>query len=205
NRYGRVSPTTAEDVRLELGEQVDAILDGGPCTIGVESTILDLSSGRPALLRPGGVPREELERIVGERISSRRAGGIEAPGMRPTHYGPTARIVIGELSEVADAAEQERRKGHAVVVVAPEGVAVPDGIPHQRVPQKLAEYAQVLYRTLREVDRQHFDVGVFVVPEATGLGLAIRDRLARAAGVDPKDEDYALTLDTDVIPRTERS
>lgn len=187
NRYGRVSPTSAEDVRVELGEQVDAILDGGPCSIGVESTILDLSSGSPALLRPGGVPREELERIVGDRIPLGRASSVRAPGMQPIHYAPAARIVIPEHSELAAAAELERRKGHAVVVVAPEGFAVPDGLAHLPVPESLEEYAQVLYRTLREVDRQHFDVAVFWVPQATGLGLAIRDRLARAAGADPKD------------------
>jgi L-threonylcarbamoyladenylate synthase len=187
NRYGRVSPTTAEDVRAELGDQVDAILDGGPCLIGVESTIVDLSSGSPALLRPGGVPREELERIVGDRIPLGRASGVRVPGMQPTHYAPATRIVIAEHSELAAAAELERRKGHAVVVVAPKGFPVPAGLAHLLVPERLEEYAQLLYRTLREVDRQHFDVAVFWVPQATGLGLAIRDRLARAAGADPRD------------------
>jgi L-threonylcarbamoyladenylate synthase len=187
NRYGRVSPTTAEDVRAELGEQVDAILDGGPCLIGVESTILDLSSGSPALIRPGGVSREELEQILGDQIPLGRVSGVRAPGMQPTHYAPATRIVIAEHSELAAAAELERRKGHAVVVVAPEGFSLPAGLAHLPVPERLEEYAQVLYRTLREVDRQHFDVAIFWVPPATGLGLAIRDRLARAAGADPKD------------------
>lgn len=206
NRYGRVSPTTAEEVRAELGEQVDAILDGGPCSIGVESTILDLSSGSPALLRPGGVPREELERIVGDRIQFGRASGVRAPGMRPTHYAPATRIVIAERSQLAAAAELERREGRAVVVVAPEGFPVPNGLAHLPVPERLEEYAQVLYRTLREVDRQHFDVAVFLVPQATGLGLAIRDRLARAAGADPKDESQALALEeTDAIARAKLS
>ena len=181
NRYGRVSPTSAEDVRADLGDLVDLILDGGPCEIGVESTIVDLSSGPPALLRPGGISAEDLEGVLGQPMSTERGSEVRAPGMQAAHYAPRARIVLADASSLASVAERERGSGHSVVVLAPGTPALSSGIEQIRVPETLAEYARVLYRTLREVDRRQFDVAVVQIQPLSGLGLAIRDRLTRAA------------------------
>jgi len=184
NRYGRVSPTTAEDVRTELGDLVELILDGGPSEVGVESTIVDLSSGSPALLRPGGISAEDLERVIGQPMSTAPASVIRAPGMQAAHYAPLARILLADSSRLASLAERERRKGHSVVVLSPGMPSLPNGIAHIRVPEALEEYARVLYRTLREVDRRRFDVAIAQSPPLTGLGLAIQDRLTRAAAAN---------------------
>lgn len=188
NRYGRVSPTTAEDVRAELGGLVDLILDGGPCEIGVESTIVDLSSKSPALLRPGGISAEDLERVLGQPMSTAQKSAVRAPGMQAVHYAPRARILLADSSTLASLAERERSRGHSVVVLAPGTPALPQGVAQIPVPDALEAYARVLYRTLREVDLRRFDVAIAQIPPASGLGLAIRDRLTRAAAPDSDQE-----------------
>jgi len=104
NRFGGVSPTTADHVRADLGSDVDLVLDGGPCTVGVESTIVDLSSETLSILRPGGVPQEEIERVLGLSVPVRAEGGPRMPGTLPSHYAPRAGLVLvppGELQTCA--------------------------------------------------------------------------------------------------------
>src|SRR5215475_156663 len=105
----------------------------------------------------------------------------DLPGMQAAHYAPRARIVLADASSLASVAERERGSGHSVVVLAPGTPALSSGIEQIRVPETLGEYARVLYRTLREVDRRQFDVAVVQIQPLSGLGLAIRDRLTRAA------------------------
>ena len=93
NRFGRVSPTTAADVRADLGDEVDLVLDGGPCRVGVESTIVDCSGSRPAILRIGGVSRSRVEGLLGVDVpvlsdGDGREGGVRAPGTLASHYAP---------------------------------------------------------------------------------------------------------------------
>jgi L-threonylcarbamoyladenylate synthase len=184
NRFGRVSPTRAAHVLADLGGEVDFILDGGPCSVGVESTIIDLSGPKPVLLRPGGVALEAVEGVLGRAISQTVAGEVRAPGMLPSHYAPRAGLVLAHRSEAPRLAEELQRSGRRVALCSPEAT-VPAGVVHLRAPEDVAELARSLYGLLRDVDKAGVDVAVVVVPEEAGLGLAVLDRLRRAAA--PRD------------------
>ena len=192
NRFGRVSPTTAAHVRADLGSDVDLILDGGPCAIGVESTIVDLSQGRPRVLRLGGLSVEELSDSLGHgvEVTAGAAGGAEsrpdeavpAPGTLPSHYAPQARVELLIEEAVADRAAALLAEGRRVGLLAPHRIdGLPDGLdalPPAGGPQA---YAQCLYQRLREADRRGLDVLLAVPPPVTGIGSAVVDRLRRAA------------------------
>jgi len=181
NRFGRVSPTRAEHVVADLGGEVDLVLDGGPSLVGVESTIVDLSGSAPALLRPGGVTREALEGVLGRPLPSRTTGDVRTPGMLPSHYAPRAGLVLSSRGEAGQQASELLSAGRRVAVCAPADVAVPRGAVHLRVPEDIPALARALYDVLRAVDAAAVDVAVVVVPEEAGLGLAVLDRLRRAA------------------------
>ncbi|MBX5483057.1 MAG: threonylcarbamoyl-AMP synthase [Myxococcaceae bacterium] len=185
NRFGRVSPTTAEHVRADLGDDVDYVLDGGPAQIGLESTIVDLSRGAPALLRPGGLAVEEIERVLGVPVPPRASTEVRAPGMLASHYAPRAGVWLAEAYDVHQRLGALMGTGQKIAVIAPRGTQVPAGVALLEVPTDAAGFARTLYRTLREVDEQGFDVCVAVLPPSEGLGLAVRDRLRRAAA--PRD------------------
>ncbi|MGQ0507848.1 MAG: L-threonylcarbamoyladenylate synthase [Myxococcaceae bacterium] len=180
NRFGAVSPTTAAHVRADLGVEVDLILDGGPSTVGVESTIVDLSHGAPVLLRPGGVGKEELERVLGRTLPLRTSSEVRAPGLLPSHYAPRAGVLLTE----DPAAALEGRTGR-IAVLAPENVSVPSGVTTVRVPADAAGFARELYAKLRELDLAGVELIIAVPPPESGLGLAVRDRLKRASTPRP--------------------
>ncbi|WP_370937563.1 L-threonylcarbamoyladenylate synthase [Amycolatopsis sp. cg13] len=187
NRFGSVSPTTADDVRAELGDAVDFVLDGGSCQVGVESTIVDATGDTLSILRPGGVPREDLEAVLGGSLEVPSSSPIRVPGQHPSHYAPRARVVLVEPGQVVVEAERARGLGHRVGVFLPpsqEGVAL-EVRAVVAVPASTAEYARGLYGFLRELDRKGCDVIVASLPEEKGLGLAIANRLRRAAGPRP--------------------
>lgn len=172
NRSGRVSPTCAGHVRLSLGGRVSLILDGGPCRIGVESTVLDLSAGPARLLRPGGVPLEALEAAIGT-VEIDIAAGEEArpasPGRLLSHYAPQ-RPVRPEA--------REPRQGEAYLAFGPTNQRVTLNLSPSG---NLAEAAANLFAMLQAVDRPEFS-GIAVAPiPQRGLGRAINDRLSRAA------------------------
>lgn len=171
NKAGAVSPTTAQHVAEELGGRVDLILDGGPCPIGLESTIVGFDGKRPVLLRPGVVPREAIETIVG-RLAETSGDGIQAPGMMASHYAPKARLRLNAA---------ERRPGEALLAFGPS-VPVGAGAVCNLSPKgDLVEAAANLFAMLRMLDKSGAtDIAVMPLPE-TGLGEAINDRLARAA------------------------
>ena len=160
NRFGRVSPTTAAHVIEELGDEV-LVLDGGPCAVGLESTIIDLSGDEAALLRPGGLSREAVEAVIGP---VQLGGATVAPGTLAAHYAPrTSLRVVQDVD--AEVARLEAQGLRVAVLAASE-------------PE---HYARRLYAELRRLDALAVDVLVAArVPEA-GLGRAINDRLARAA------------------------
>ena len=185
NRFGRVSPTTAEHVRADLGDEVDLILDGGPCTVGVESTIVDLSGKEPAVLRPGGLAVEELERVLGRRVPVRTSATVRVSGSLASHYAPRAGVVLSEPADVASRVTSLRARGHNVGVLGPPGLMLPPGVPRYDVPEDPAGAARALYTRLREADEQGHDVLVACLPRAEGLGIAVRDRLSRAAAPRP--------------------
>lgn len=181
NRFGRVSPTTAAHVKSELGDEVDLILDGGPSEVGVESTIIDVTQASPRLLRPGGVSREAVEKILGRPlILATHATDVRAPGMLASHYAPRAGLWLVSAAELFDEAKRRQATGARVVVIAPEGTPVPEGAALLTVPADEAGFARVLYAHLREADSLG-DLILAVPPPESGLGLAVLDRLRRAS------------------------
>jgi L-threonylcarbamoyladenylate synthase len=182
NRFGHVSPTTAKHVRDELGGDVELVLDGGPCRVGVESTIVDVSGAGPRVLRPGGVPKEAIERTLGRDIPlMSEAADVRVPGLLKSHYAPRAGLFLVTASELPDETARRLAGGAKVAVVAPAGVAMPSGVVQFELPSDDAGYARALYSTLREVDELGLDVVLAVPPDATGVGLAVVDRLRRAS------------------------
>ncbi|MFD7292901.1 L-threonylcarbamoyladenylate synthase [Streptomyces sp. NPDC059897] len=187
NRFGSVSPTTAEHVRTELGDGVDFVLDGGPCTVGVESTIVDATSESLSILRPGGVTREDLEEALGRPLDVPDSSEVRVPGQHPSHYAPNARVVLVDPEELVAETRRGHELGHRVGVFLP---SAPAGSPLEAhavvdVPASLDAYARGLYGYLRELDEQGCDLILASLPAQEGLGLAIANRLRRAAGPRP--------------------
>jgi L-threonylcarbamoyladenylate synthase len=181
NRFGRVSPTTAEHVRSELGTDVDLVLDGGPSRVGVESTIVDVTSDPPRLLRPGGVAREAIEAVLGKPlVLATHATDVRAPGMLESHYAPRAGLWLVSAQDVFAEAVRRRDAGARVVVIAPGLLPLPEGVARLTVPTDEAGFARVLYAHLREADALG-DLILAVPPPESGLGLAVLDRLQRAS------------------------
>jgi len=160
NRFGAISPTTAAHVRSELGAEL-RILDGGPCAVGIESTIIDLSGPAPALLRPGGIPAAEIEELTG-RLS--RTSTTAAPGTLKSHYSPRTTLHLSRnlRSDTADLLAAGQRVG---VLTA----------------QNPRRYAKDLYADLRNLDDEGWDVILVEMSPPDGVGEAINDRLVRAA------------------------
>ena len=168
NRFGRVSPTTAEHVAHDLGDDVDYIIDGGPSLVGVESTIVDLTGRVPAILRAGGIGRAELSAALGRRVvRRRRPTNVRTPGSLPSHYAPRARVIL----RAASAAERELQRLIASGVRAARLV----------LPDDPGEAARTLYASLRALDAAGYDAIVATLPPAREEHLAVRDRLTRAA------------------------
>jgi L-threonylcarbamoyladenylate synthase len=184
NRFGSVSPTTADDVRAELGDGVDFVLDGGACEVGVESTIVDATGEIPTILRPGGVTREDLEAVLGCPLAVPASSHIRVPGQHPSHYAPRARVVLVEPEKVVAEAELAQELGHRVGVFLPAALGGSEVKAHAvvQVPGSMAAYARGLYGYLRELDQRGCDLIVASLPAEEGLGLAIANRLRRAAG-----------------------
>ncbi|MFE1559988.1 L-threonylcarbamoyladenylate synthase [Streptomyces sp. NPDC058734] len=187
NRFGSVSPTTADHVTAELGEAVDCVLDGGPCQVGVESTIVDVTGDVPSILRPGGVTREDLEAVLGFPLAVPSTSEVRVPGQHPSHYAPRARVVLVEPGTVVAEAERAQEQGHRVGLLLPrpfDGAGVKAHAVVE-VPGSPAAYARGLYGFLRELDDRGCDLILASLPAEEGLGLAIANRLRRAAGPRP--------------------
>ncbi|MFI6938631.1 L-threonylcarbamoyladenylate synthase [Streptomyces sp. NPDC050418] len=190
NVFGSVSPTTADDVRAELGQLVDFVLDGGPCRVGVESTIVDVTGDVPSILRPGGVTREALEAVLGHSLAVPEASPVRVPGQHASHYAPRARVVLVESDSIAAVSGQAQEDGHRVGVMLPPALADADIKAHTVValPADPADYARGLYGMLRDLDRRGCDLIVATLPTESGLGGAIANRLRRAAGPRPASD-----------------
>jgi L-threonylcarbamoyladenylate synthase len=180
NRFGNVSPTTAQAVADELSDYLgdaDQILDGGPCQVGVESTIIDCTGDAPRILRPGAVTVAMIEESTGLAVGdSESAHGlvvdeeqIRVSGSLDSHYAPVATVVL-DKSPVA---------GQGFIAMA--DVATPDGVVRLAAPKNDEEFARVLYAALRAADVQGLQTVVVAQPAGGGIAIAIRDRLKRAA------------------------
>jgi L-threonylcarbamoyladenylate synthase len=195
NRFGSVSPTTAQHVRAELGDAVDLVLDGGACQVGLESTIVDVTGEAVSVLRPGGVTREQLEAALGQPVSDDPSGRVRVPGQHPSHYAPSAQVVLVQPQEILAEARRAQQQGHRVGVLLPASLGDTPVSAHAvvRVPAALADYGRSLYRFLRELDERGCDLIIASAPAQEGLGAAIANRLLRAAG--PRDDSPRPAFD----------
>lgn len=182
NRFGRPSPTTAADVDLELDEPVEMILDGGPCEIGIESTVLDLTTDPPQVLRPGRISAEQIAHVLGSPVAAEASGPARAPGMLESHYAPGARVELVTEQEVASRAAALLTEGLRVAVLAPAAVGgLPAGVTELGPVGDPDGYAARLYAAFRRADAEGARVILAVPPPPEGIGVAVRDRLQRAS------------------------
>jgi L-threonylcarbamoyladenylate synthase len=181
NRFGRISPTTAEHVRSDLGSEVDLILDGGACEIGIESTIVDLSRGRPVLLRPGRIAAGDIAARLGVAPLSRDSAAPRAPGELAAHYAPRQplRLIASDRWE-RSVRGSWRGRGVLSFRSAPEGDMSAMWIEAPREPWR---YGHDLYANLRALDSSGCDRILVEEPPDTLEWAAIRDRLTRAGSV----------------------
>jgi len=185
NKFGRLSPTTAEHVREELGDAVEMVLDGGPCDVGIESTIVDLTREPPAILRPGRVSAQQITDALLVPLGESAADRPRVPGSFASHYAPRAPLKLVQPDEIENYVRRQ-------VVQPPVAVVARRGRPRdskvalwQVAPETPEEYARVLYATLRRLDDA--GCGLIVVEALPPLPewAAVRDRLDRAATPDP--------------------
>lgn len=173
NRFGHVSPTTAQAVSDELSTYLhleDLILDGGPCAVGVESTIIDCTGESPRILRPGAISGHMIEKSTGLNVATTaEKENIRVSGSLEAHYAPAAKVYLCE-TPVA---------GQGLIALA--NFATPDGVIRLASPQSDEEFGRILYSALREADAKGLAEVVVVQPIGMGIGVAIRDRLRRAA------------------------
>ena len=175
NRFTELSPTTAEHVRRSLGSEVDQILAGGPCKVGIESTVLSLAGPNPILLRPGGISRTELEEVIGPVASAQEAttGAHPSPGMHPRHYSPNTSLYVVTHGILP-------AEGSGIYLQHQHPPSRPDVIIRQ-MPQSAAEYAAALYDVLHQADAGHHHWIAVDLPPDTPDWEAVHDRLRRAA------------------------
>lgn len=183
NQFGHVSPTTAQHVRDEFDTAtLQLVLDGGPCEVGVESTIVSLI-GAPKLLRPGGVPREAIETLLGiplEHHQSASSAKIRASGLLDSHYSPRTPLLTGPLAVLRAEASERAEAGQKVLLLSFAGTA-PQGVNAAVLPDDPEQFARDIYATLRHYDRKGFAALLLESPPQTPAWLAVNDRLRRAA------------------------
>lgn len=178
NRFGRISPTSAEHVLNDLGSDVDLILDGGACEIGIESTIVDLSRGKPVVLRPGRIAEKDITEVLSVTASPRDAASPRAPGALLSHYAPRRPLRLIESDEWEQRMlRTSARTGVMSFHARPAGDASAIWIVGSSDPQR---YAHDLYANLRALDSSGCDEILVEEPPTSPAWAAVRDRLSRA-------------------------
>ena len=172
NRFGHVSPTTAQAVKDELGsylQEQDQIIDGGPCTVGVESTIIDCTGDTPKILRPGAITAEMITASTGLEVLDSVGTLIRTSGSLDAHYAPAAIVLL----------DQQPKAGQGFIALAT--TPTPKDVIRLASPNNDVEFAQILYASLRKADELGLSHVVIERPTGSGIAVAIRDRLMRAA------------------------
>jgi L-threonylcarbamoyladenylate synthase len=172
NRFGAVSPTTAQAVEAELGEYLganDQILDGGSCEVGVESTIIDCTGALPIILRPGAITAAMIFAATALEPMSANKVDIKAPGLLESHYSPKAKVILDQTPERGDG------------FIALSEIKTPEGVIRLASPKNNEEYAKVLYQALRNADAQQIKTVHAHLPTGSDVAVAIRDRLTKSA------------------------
>jgi L-threonylcarbamoyladenylate synthase len=182
NPFGYISPTTAAHVNDQLGDAVSYILDGGPCSVGVESTIVGFPETRPTIYRKGGLPLEEIEALIGPvLVNEHSSSNPQAPGMLKSHYAPKTRILLGDIKDMMRDTSYTR-----IGILSFKNIPLVNR--HSNVVQfalsedgDLNEAAKNLFSYLRKLDSMNLDIILAEPVPDQGLGRAINDRLRRAA------------------------
>ena len=176
NRFGAVSPTTASAVEVELADYLsenDQILDGGPCLVGVESTIINCTQGKPSILRPGAITKEMIKNTLDINIdlktSNFESKKIKASGLLESHYAPKVKVFLTGIPTLGDG------------FIALDSIATPVGAVRVAAPKTNEEYAQVLYEALRLADSKGLRKVFVIPPTGDGIAVAINDRLIKSA------------------------
>ena len=177
NRFGQVSPTTAAAVKEEIGDYLtdsDFVLDGGPSSVGVESTIIDCTSVAPRILRPGAITKAMIESVTNVKVADARQNNssdleIRVSGSLENHYAPKAKVIL----------DQEPISGSGYIAL--ENTPTPAGVIRLAAPKSVEEFARTLYESMREGDHQNLASIYIEQPAGEGLAVAIRDRLSRSA------------------------
>ena len=172
NRFGQVSPTTAEAVREEIGAYLDAndsILDGGPCAVGVESTIIDCTGTNPRILRPGAITVEDIKGVTGLYVELVERSEIRVSGLLENHYAPEAQVLLDVTPQPGDG------------FIALADIPTPESVIRLAEPKSDETFAHLLYSALRDGDARKLNRIVVMQPAGDGIAVAIRDRLKRAA------------------------
>ena len=184
NRFGRVSPTRADHVREEFGDTVQ-VLDGGPCDVGIESTIVDCSRGHPVLLRPGMLTPAQIEAAAGAALQTADAHAPRASGTLASHYAPRARVRLMTAAELRTALELAgdtlQQQSPPTVAIYSRSVAVPRGVPQRHMPERPEAVAFELFAVLRELDASGVKLIWVECPPDTPPWQGVLDRLTRAA------------------------
>lgn len=193
NTSGKPSPTTAKHVMNDLDGKIDAVIDGGECTVGVESTVITLVTNPPRLLRPGGITPEMLEGVLGEieidnAVYNKLEDGADAasPGMKYKHYSPTARVVLlkGDFEKYKEYIDSNKTdKTIALCFDGEEKELSVPCLPYGKENDSLSQ-AQRIFSRLREADEMGAEIVYARYPERTGVGLAVYNRLIRAAAFE---------------------
>jgi L-threonylcarbamoyladenylate synthase len=173
NIFGAVSPTTLDDVRIEIGdflESKDLLMDGGDCTVGIESSIIDCTGRFPRVLRPGAVTITMIEDSTGIKVlRGVKDVSTRAPGSLKSHYSPKAKIVIDNIPKPGDG------------FLALSNIPTPSGVIRLGSPENLEEYARLLYKSFRLADSKKISKIVVIIPQGSEMALAISDRIYKAA------------------------
>ncbi|MDK2870487.1 MAG: L-threonylcarbamoyladenylate synthase [Pyrococcus sp.] len=190
NISGKPSPTTAEHVVDDFYGKIECIIDGGETKIGVESTVIDLTEWPPVLLRPGGLPLEEIEKVIGEvrihpAVFGKKVDVAKSPGMKYKHYAPDAEVIVVEgpkekvRRKIAELVEELKKKGKRVGVIGSESYNADEFF---YLGETVEEVARNLFKALRYMDKAKVDIVLAEGVEEKGLGLAVMNRLRKAAG-----------------------
>lgn len=186
NRFGHISPTTAAHVREELGDAVQLVLDGGPCDVGIESTIVDLTRGAPVILRPGMIGVEQIEQALHTTVRPEPFGkeptGIpRVSGSLDAHYAPTTPMRLIEGAELMQRIQQAIAVGQRIAVLSQQSLSAHERVMWQPASGDAARYAHDLYANLRALDHAGVDLILVELPPQSAPWSAINDRLRRAA------------------------
>jgi L-threonylcarbamoyladenylate synthase len=172
NRFGKVSPTTANAVEAELGaflDSKDLILDGGSCEVGVESTIIDCTTQTPIILRPGAVTNAMIKDATGLDVSSENILKTKASGLLESHYAPKAKVILDQTPQAGDG------------FIALSDIKTPKGVIRLASPKNNIEYAKQIYQALCDADDKNISNVFIELPEGDDIAVAIRDRMKKAA------------------------